>query len=44
MDSQQIQPQKSGHQEQSGKQIAFGILAFIFGTILVLYLLKLLIS
>ena len=26
--------------EQSGKQIAFGVLAFIVGTIIILYLIK----
>ncbi len=34
MDEQQQQP------EQSGKQVALGIIAFIVGTIIVLYLLK----
>ncbi len=34
--------QNQTKEEQSGKQVAFGILAFIIGTIAILYLLKIL--
>jgi len=34
--------QKNNEPEQTGKQLAFGIIGFIVGTIAVLYLLKLL--
>ena len=32
--------QQTEHTEQSGKQIAIGIIAFIVGTVVILYLLK----